>query len=250
MSIDDRSTDDEDLRAAEYVLGLLDADARREAEALLRRDARFADEVRRWEARFAMWLHAVAPVEAPLSAWSRIQAALWSSGLSERGASTQHVPFWQRLAVWRGLATGAIAATAVSVALIAFLLHESPRPAPGVVLTQPSRPAAASMTVSLRHGDGSIAYIAVQDTNGSLVLTPVQVDAGPRTPELWLIPVGGKPRSLGMLPRDRAIVVQVPAALRAAIRDGVFAISLEPPHSGPHEAPTGPVVAKGGMVSL
>lgn len=106
------------------------------------------------------------------------------------------------------------------------------------------------MAVALRHDDGSIAYTATLDANDMLVLTPVQDQSDPRAPELWLIPPGDRPHSLGMVRRDRAMAIRIPAALRLAARDGLFAVSMEPPGSGPHLAPTGPVVAKGGMVEL
>jgi len=252
MSIDDRIDENEDLRAAEYVLGLLDAAARNEAEARLRTDAMFAAEIARWEARFAPWLQAIPPVDVPSNIWPRIQSRLWSGELPQRAAyPSPGTSMWESLALWRGLAAVGLAASAVSLALVAIFLrppHGVPSPAPPVVVVPPP-PTVAPMTVALRNDDGSIAYTATLGADGALVLTPVHV-ADPRAPELWLIPPGDRPHSLGMLPRDRAIVVRIPAALRVAARNGVFAISLEPRGSGPHEAPTGPVVAKGGMVAL
>lgn len=259
MSIDDRHDEDgldgEDLRAAEYVLGLLDADARRAAEARQLTDAAFAAEVARWEARLAPWLQAVPPEPAPASVWPRVQALLWSHELPQRASSPASEPtsLWQSLALWRGLAVGGIAAAAASLAVAFFALRQPPvavQPPPRVVIAPPPQSSGAPMAVALRHDDGSIAYTATLAADGTLVLTPVQVSGDPRAPELWLIPPGGRPRSLGMLPREHAMAMRIPVALRGAARDGLFAISMEPPGSGPHEAPTGPVVAKGGMVSL
>jgi anti-sigma-K factor RskA len=245
MSIDDPIDEQDDLRAAEYVLGLLDDEARRQAEARLRTSAEFAAEVAHWETRFAPWLDALTPVEAPAWLWSRIRSSLPDQGPATRPASTT---FWQNLALWRGLAFGGLAATAASLAVIVMVLQR-----PAVVPTPPVpviAPPAAPMAVSLRHDDGSVAYTATLGANGLLVVTPAQVGEDPRAIELWLIPTGDKPHSLGMLPRDRATAVRIPSGLREAARSGLFAISLEPPGSGPHRAPTGPVVAKGGMVAL
>jgi anti-sigma-K factor RskA len=249
MSIDDPIDGHDDLRAAEYVLGLLDAEGLREAEARLRTDADFAAEVGRWETRFASWLDALAPVEAPAWTWSRIRSSLPDEHPARRIVPPPtRTTTWQSLAIWRGLAFGGLAATAASLALVVFVLRHPAvtPPTPPVTIAPPLAP----MAVSLRHDDGSIAYTATLGANGLLVLTPVQVGEDPRAIELWLIPVGDKPHSLGMLPRDRATAVQIPGGLREAARRGLFAISLEPPGSGPHPAPTGPVVAKGGMVEL
>ncbi|NIF65842.1 anti-sigma factor, partial [Burkholderia sp. Cy-647] len=44
---------DPDLRCAEYVLGVLDADERRALEASVERDPRLRDTLLRWERRLA-----------------------------------------------------------------------------------------------------------------------------------------------------------------------------------------------------
>lgn len=255
MSIDGSIDERDDLRAAEYVLGLLDGAARREAEARVRADTDFAAEVARWEARFVPWLDVLAPVEAPAWLWSRIQSSLPDAAPARRAAPpVERATFWQNLALWRGLAFGGLAATAASLAVLVMVLQRPPiAPPPSPVAPTPpvaTAPPVAPMAVSLRHDDGSVAYTATLGANGLLVVTPAQVGEDPRAVELWLIPTGDKPHSLGMLPRDRATAVQIPAALREAARSALFAISLEPPGSGPHPAPTGPVVAKGGMVAL
>ena len=48
--------DDDDLLAGEYVLGVLDADARAAATRRLEGDPEFAARVARWDAHFAPWL--------------------------------------------------------------------------------------------------------------------------------------------------------------------------------------------------
>ena len=48
--------DDVDLTAAEYVLGVLDPQARREAQQRVEREPSFAAEVARWESWFSPWL--------------------------------------------------------------------------------------------------------------------------------------------------------------------------------------------------
>lgn len=250
MSIDPNDIDGEDLLAAEFVLGLLDANARRDAERRLRDDAAFAAEVARWESHFAPWLQAVAPVEAPSATWPRIRSILWSHELPQRAAATSApASRWQSVSLWRGLAIGGILATAASLALVTVLLRQAPPATPSVVVTR-QQPAGAPMALMLREDDGSVAYTATLDSDGMLVVAPARPHSDPRAPELWLIPAGDKPHSLGMLPRDRAMAMRIPARLLSSARDGLFAISMEPPGSGPHESPTGPVVAKGSLVTL
>lgn len=254
------SDDGVDLRAAEYVLGLLDAAGRREAQALIERDAAFAAEVALWEGYFAPWLEHVPPVPVPDVLWQRIRQTLWGHELPQRDATAPiaaKTPLSQTLGFWRGLAA---AGAAVAVASVALLLANyrtptpAPTPPPQVVTTTPPAPVPAQpLIVSLRHEDGTTAYAAtLNPDDGTVVLVPVHLGGDPTlSPELWLIPPGESPRSLGMIARDAPMVVTVPTALRnTANSGGTFAISLEPAGSGPHQAPTGPVVATGTSIQL
>jgi anti-sigma-K factor RskA len=65
-----------DIRAAEYVLGTLDAAEREEAQALIASDPVFAALVRDWEGRLGE-LHALADhVDPPAAVWDAIKAKL------------------------------------------------------------------------------------------------------------------------------------------------------------------------------
>ena len=254
----DDGVGDIDLTAAEYVVGVLDANARRLARERIERDPAFAAEVARWESWFSPWLQSIAPVEPPESTWSRVRAALWQHELPERNpriAPTVPPSLWNRLGFWRGVAAGGFAVALASITALLLTVRQAPvappiPPAP-VVVAPP--PVAAPMVVSLRHDDGTTAYTATVDpARGTVVLVPVRLEGDPTlSPELWLIPEGGKPHSLGMIRRGEAMVVNIPAELRsAASTNGLLAISLEPAGSQAHEAPTGPVVAKGNVVRL
>lgn len=253
----DDGIDDIDLTAAEYVLGVLDSDARRRARERIERDPAFAAEVMRWESWFAPWLESIAAVEPPATTWPRVRAALWQHQLPERDrrlAPGAPPPLWGRLGFWRGLAAGGFAVAVASVTALLLMARQAPvtppaRPTP-VVVAPPAAP--APMVVSLRHDDGTTAYTATVDpARGTVVLVPVRLEGDPTlSPELWLIPAGDKPHSLGMVRRDEAMVVNIPANLRRAADTGLLAISLEPAGSQPHAAPTGPVVAKGNVVRL
>jgi len=63
------------LVAAEYVLGVLGAEERREVERRLAQDPALATEVAFWEERLGGLADAVAPVAPPPHTWSRIEAS-------------------------------------------------------------------------------------------------------------------------------------------------------------------------------
>lgn len=255
-SANDDGIDDVDLTAAEYVLGLLNASARRDAQLRLDRDAAFAADVARWESNFSPWLDSITPVAVSASLWPRIRTLLWQHELPTRdthASQTVRPSLWQNLGFWRGLAAGGFAVAIASVAALLLTTRQLPAPAPTPirVVVAPT-PTAAPMVVSLRQDDGSTAYTATVDpVRGTLVLVPIGLGGDPSlSPELWLIPTGDHPHSLGMIERGKAMVVSIPASLRSASIDGLFAVSLEPAGSHAHQAPTGPVVAKGNVIRL
>ena len=104
------------------------------------------------------------------------------------------------------------------------------------------------------HDDGTPGWLAsVDKAQGKVLMVPVPAaaDAAGRAPELWLIPAGGAPRSLGLVSIDRAHTVAVPDTLRDALVNGsVLAIPLEPSSGAPQGIPTGPIIAKGDIANL
>jgi anti-sigma-K factor RskA len=72
---DDRDRDDS-LLAAEYVLGLGEADERKALGRRAEEDAVFAREVAFWEARLGSLADAVKPVSAPAFVWAQIEQEL------------------------------------------------------------------------------------------------------------------------------------------------------------------------------
>ena len=79
--------DDHDALAAEYVLGTLSAAEREQAEALLARDAGFAETVRLWEHRLGELNVMVEAVEPPPDLWERIKTGIDSAERRSQAAS-------------------------------------------------------------------------------------------------------------------------------------------------------------------
>jgi anti-sigma-K factor RskA len=225
--------------AAEYVLGVLDAGERREAESRIASDAGFAREVASWEGRFMPLLAEVAAVPVPDYVWQRICSALDMP--ATRRKSRPEPGLWQSLAFWRWLTGGALAAAAAC----AFILFSAPR-----IIAPPTGPALVS---TLSNDNGIAGYVAlVSADKASLTITPLAgapVDG--RAEELWLIPKGQAPLSLGLLEPGHAQVVRIPDRMLAEVgTEAVFAVTLEPHEGAPHAAPSGPVIAKGGLALL
>jgi anti-sigma-K factor RskA len=226
--------DDGTPLAAEYVLGVLDAEQRRGFEQRLAQEPALRTEVEHWERRLSELSSEVKPVEPPQQTWANIEAAL-----NEGVASPRSVGLWNSLAFWRWAAVGSAAVAATS---IAALLVSGPVPAP-------SAPLIAKLDVS----GGQAGFVAAIDpARNGLTIVPASVtNVNQRVLELWLIAPGGKPRSLGLIEAGRAIHINLPTDLAGHIAaDTTLAVSLEPPGGSPTGQPTGPVIANGKLTNL
>ncbi len=226
---------DDELLAGELVLGVLGPAERERAQARAEADREFSARVAGWERRFAPWLAEVAPLAPPAQLWPQIRRRLgWDSTPAARAG------LWQSLALWRS------AAALAAVAALALWLSRPQTPAP-----PPPESALAKAVTTLARDDGSPGWLAsVDPAHGTVLMVPVPgaPDAKGRVPELWIIPAGEAPRSLGAVSITKSHTVAVPADSRSALVAGsVLAITLEPPAGLPHAAPSGPVIAKGAI---
>jgi anti-sigma-K factor RskA len=234
MSTDDHMRDDDgSLLAAEYVLGVLDGEARRAFEARLAREPALTAQVAFWEARLGGLADGVAPVTPPARAWDAIAAAVRAP--SPRAAGS----LWESLGFWRGLAVGTSALAAASLAALVY------------VAVLPA--ARAPLVAKLDAGGGQAGFVAAVTPSGDSLMVVPAAFAAPdqRALELWIIPPGGRPHSLGLIERGAPVRINVPKDLIAHMSaDAVLAVSLEPPGGSPTGLPTGPVVANGKLARL
>lgn len=235
MSETDRTEPDgQDLTAAEYVLGVLDNRARRAAERRIEQDSVFAREVAFWEERLGGLAEAISPVEPPAGSWARIEAAL------ERAQARRPAKrgLWDSLPLWRGLA---FATSALAAACVAALIYAG-------TVTPP-----APLLARLDAESGQAGFVAAVNPGGStLTIVPASLlTADQKAMELWLIPDGEKPHSLGLIDPHRPVSVSVPEELLPKVNsNAVLAVSLEPPGGSPTGQPTGPVIANGKLAAL
>lgn len=234
--------------AAEYVLGVLDAAGRRTAAQRMAREPAFAYDVAAWESRLTSLIDEITPVPPPFALWPRILSAVGlpaddrARTSSRRGEARPSL--WQSAALWRWLTAGGFAAAAASIAMLLL----TPQ-----VVPPPQLPTTAPMVAKMVQEDGKSLYLATVDARlGTMVVQPTTVDipAG-RVAELWLIPPGGTPRSLGLLDSTKANSVVVPKDLIAALGPhAIVAVTVEPPGGGPGGKPSGPIIAKGEIALL
>ena len=219
----------DEMLAAEYAFGVLAGTEREAATRRVARERAFAALVAKWEERLAPWAAEIPELAPPPQVWERIAAAL-------PRAPRQRAGFWQSLVFWRSFGV----VSALAAACLAVLLY----------LSAGSQQAALVASIE---GQGQRIFVAAVDVkHATVTVMPVAYRPDPtRVPELWLIPSGGKPLPLGVLPADGLAQITIPPAFAAqARRDAIFAVSLEPPGGSPTGQPTGPVIGCGKLTNL
>ncbi|MEO5962920.1 MAG: anti-sigma factor [Thermomonas sp.] len=252
---DDGLPPSDDVRAGEYVLGVLDSQSRAQAVARIASDHGFAMLVSQWEQRFAAWMTRAEQIAPSSHVWPRIRTELgWSP------VASTPTGLWNNVGFWRGAT--ALAAAASVAAIVFGLRAPAPGPvAPQVVIQQPqvqppapTDEAAARPVTVLANDDGATGWIASIDTvKGKVMMVPVPrpADATGKVDELWIIPEGQAPISLGFVSNEKAHSIDVPESIRAALVAGsTLAVTLEVQEGMPHAAPAGPIVAKGAIVTI
>lgn len=92
--------------------------------------------------------------------------------------------------------------------------------------------------------------IAYDPRQAMLRLSPTSLENGAKSPELWVIPKDGVPRSMGII-QAKGREMPVDAALAKYLKSGVtLAITMEDAASAPHKAPTSLPILTGKIVII
>lgn len=215
----------QDRLAAEYVIGTLHGRARARFERLLRQDHRLQQAVHQWEERLTPLTESLPPEAPPARVWRSIEQRI--------SPAPTRSSLWERLSFWRGLTlAGFASALVLGVALIMLPRVEDTAPAAMAVFAD----------------DGQTLWVlAAQPERDALevrAVNPPNVAAN-QDLELWLLPPGGAPKSLGLLPREGSRLLPLPD-----ISQGGLAVSLEPAGGSPTGLPTGPVLYQAPILRL
>lgn len=235
----------DDLLAAEYALGLLEGDAQRAARIRAAVDPDFGAAVLEWEARLGPLAEEIAGVAPPPHVWDGIAGAV----AQVRAIDANVVPLRRKVARWRAAAM-AMTAVAASLALLVAYQNAGQAPPAGPIVTPQAAPMMIA-TLASPETDASLS-VAYDPQHASLLVTPGRLErtAG-RGHELWIIPEGGRPVSLGMVRGTAPLRMAVSAPLAAHFRAAAtLAVSVEPEGGSPTGQPTGPVIASGALTTI
>lgn len=221
---------DDDIVAAELVLGLA---AQEDVSAGRRRiatDTAFAQRVIFWQERFTAMTDDIDPVKPPARLKKKLMATVFPKS---------RVSVLQRVWLWQGISTAALLlAGYLGVQLLEINTRPDARP--------------TVLAAQLVSETGPLRVLAVvEPVSHEIALRRVSGETIPnRVFELWAILPGQAPISLGVLPDGETARILVPEALRSQAAQITLAISDEPIGGSPTGAPTGDVVAAGAMTEL
>ncbi|AHM73145.1 anti-sigma factor [Yersinia hibernica] len=210
--------------AAEYALGTLRGLARMRFERKARRDPLLAADVANWQRLLTQLDNQLTPLTPPEQVWKRLQLQLPPPNVRHLKRTPWSYVGW------------AVAACLAAILLIPRLLVEPPATIPVAVLSNSQQ--SAQWVVSL------------EKSTRSLTLTPLNPVAVSDTHslELWSIPAGEKPHSLGLLNTQGP--TQLTLAENQLTAHSLLAISLEPHGGSPTGQPTGAVLFSGPLQNL
>jgi anti-sigma-K factor RskA len=226
----------DDLSAAEFALGTLDAGERAALAARRLREPDLDAAIQAWEGRLAPLAESVPALEPPRDFLGDIEARIAAADRT-RGENPDIVDLTRRLRRWH---IGALAASALAAALaIGVGLRESMRVATPhefvAVLQKSADEPAFVVTVNLDTRDLTVRPVAAPPQAGKAY-------------ELWIIDNDklGAPRSLGLI--DAAAPTVNPSLNRfdrAVVESATYAVTVEPPGGSPNGKPSGAPVFVG-----
>lgn len=224
--------------ASEYVLGTLRGGARRRFETWLDDDAALRRTVAEWQDRLYPLAELSPAIPPAAHVWRRIETRIKEESSEKRHAMR---PGWRdSLTFWRGL--GLVSTALAAVLAVALLARQATLdatvPEYVAVLSDERAHAAMLITGSAKRGRVTVKTMMPQNI------------ASDKSLELWALPAGGAPRSLGLVAANGEVTLMLPEDMPPQSIPAL-AISLEPKGGSPNpNAPSGPVLFKGAWVQL
>lgn len=243
-----------DRLAAAYALGTMRGGARRRFETLAREHPSVRVAALLWQGRVESMNELQRPETPSPAVWPRIANLLraereQAAMAQAREASPAKARWWGSLPLWRG---GAVAGALATVMAVVSALNL--RADLGQQVAQLQAELAATPQIEyvavLQDAQASAEVLVTFDPK-SRRLTLQRVggyqEAADKSLQLWALPPGDAPRSLGVLGNDR--LLQLATDQREVGGVPALAISLEPLGGVPSETgPTGPVLFKGALI--
>lgn len=245
-----------DRLAAAYAIGTLRGGARRRFEALARERAPVRAAALVWQSRVASMTELAPAVTPSPVVWTRIHNLIEAEREQAAMAAARAEPappvpagWWRSLALWRGAAGAGALATVLAVITTVGLRDRMGAQIDELQAKLSAQPQIEYVAVLNDEQASASMLVTFDPKNRKLTLQRVggYQEAADKSLQLWALPPGSKPRSLGVLTPERLLQL---AAGEGDVREvPALAISLEPKGGVPSETgPTGPVLFKGALI--
>ena len=248
-----------DRLAAAWAVGSLRGGARRRFEQLAREHPTVRAAALLWQERMTAVTELQPAVQPPAHVWTRIDNLVQADRAARATRPDRPAPqrrfgwlsgWWPGLSLAGGLATAA----AIGVALqldtrLGQTRAELQARIEGLEQQLSATPRADYVAVLNESQAGAAMLVTFDPVRRQLSLQRVGgfQEAEDRSLQLWALPPGSGPKSLGVLTRER--LLQLAADPRAVQGVPALAISLEPRGGVPEAGgPTGPVLFKGALI--
>ena len=238
----DPAGDDPFIRAGEYALGVLEGAEMAQASRALLSNSDFADAVAWWEWRLGAMAEAAGQFAPSQSVWRGIEARLDAVSDNRMPTNLSEPP--RPVSKWSIAAfTAGLAMAAASVAIFFSVPQQQRTGSPTVAPTSQGQ-----LIAQLQDQETGRRLAGVIDKSSgrlALSITGLEADAG-KTPELWVIPAGGAPVSLGAIPQDGKFEREISSSERGLLQSGAtLAVTFEDDTGVRHDAPTMPILLVG-----
>ena len=245
--------------AASHALGTLRGGARRRFESLARQDPSIRAVALVWQGRMGSLVELQADSVPSPAVWIRVENLVKAEkeAVAMRAAREQPVKraaggLWASLGLWRG-AAGAGALAALLAVVVSTDLNEQLRGQRGQLAQLSARLAATPeiqyVAVLADDKANPSMLVTFDPKNNRLVLKRLGAfqEQADRALELWALPPGRSPQSLGVLGRES--VIRLASTGNAVRETPAMAITLEPVGGAPAGGgPTGPILFSGAVI--
>ena len=255
VDIDPNDPTGPEITAGEFALGVLEGEELVSAQRQYLADRKFAEMVRWWRYRLSCMAEVAGAFEPSADVWPAIERRLDDR---DGGGGPMPEPLQQPVTKPSRWGVGwAMAGAAAAAAALAFVLVR-PAGQPEIVTVETPAPVPTAATgerliAQLASEDGALQLAGFVDPRaGQLALNASGFAPGEgQAAELWVVPEGGAPQSLGLIPASGSFDRELTDEERNALVEGAsLAVTYEDASNAPHEAPSTEILVVGGLTSV
>ena len=238
-----------EIIAGEYALGVLEGEELATAQRLFLSDRHFAERVDWWRHHLARMAEAAGEYEPSADVWPAIARQLGTQTDGQAAPAELRRPQARGLSGWNlGAAMAGVAAIA---AVATYTLTRPSGEIPTPVETSAPAPAAGDRLIAqLGSEDGALSLSGLVDAQASRISLAIAgfAPGNGEAPELWVVPAGGAPRSLGLIPASGSFERDLTPEEAALLNEGAsLAVTYEDASNAPHEAPGSDILVIGAL---